>query len=404
MPFSVTPPTRLLRQLIGFSARETRGFGVVLAGLAVLVVGPALVGQWLTAPAASPVTADDVRALNQVAARLEQAEATQRRARYATTAGARSWEVRPAAEPARRWGASGGYGGSGGSGRRGAGQPAAPVALLKTLTVFDPNTLSAVEWQRRGVPADVARRIVSYGTKAGGFRYREQLARIHGLDPALLARLEPFMQLPTRADAFGPRPVPAGYGGQATARFANHPAGANSLNAPTSPNGPAGAAAGGGLGTPANAAGTPPAYASAYRAKARVVQPFDLNTADTLTLMQLRGIGQRRAARIVELREKLGGFVSPAQLADVWGLDPALVDSLAKYGRVAADFHPRLLTINSATIDELKAHPYVGPRLARIIAAYRDQHGPFARPEDLRQIRVIEDATYQKLVPYLAMR
>ena len=389
MPFSVTPPNRLLRQLVGFSARETRGFGVVLAGLVVLVVAPALVGQWLTAPAAIATTAEDVRALDQVATRLEQAEATQRRARYATTAGSRSWEARPAAEPARRWAA---YGDNGGD--RAGRAAAAPVALLKTLSLFDPNALSAVDWQRRGVPADVARRIVSYGTKAGGFRYREQLARIHGLDPALLARLEPFMQLPARAEAFGPRPTSAGYGARETGRFANGPAGAT-----------AGAGAGTGTAAPASAAaGTSAAYAGAYRAKARVVQPFDLNTADTLALMQLRGIGQRRAARIVELREKLGGFISATQLADVWGLDPALIDSVAKYGYVAADFHPRPLTINSATIEELKAHPYVGPRLARIIAAYRDQHGPFAKPEDLRQIRVLEEATYQKLVPYLAMR
>ncbi len=270
----------------------------------------------------------------------------------------------------------GGRGGAGRNHRYGVAQrPEAPVALLKNLTSFDPNALSAIDWQRRGVPADVARRLVSYGRKAGGFRYREQIARINGLDEALAARLTPLMQLPTRDELYQ-RP------GGSAAR-------------------PAYAA------TPSDQApgGAPQTVASSgFTRKPRVIQRFDLNTADTLTLMQLRGIGQRRAARIIELREKLGGFVSAAQLADVWGLEPALIDSLAKYGHIAADFHPRPLALNSASLDELKQHPYVGPRLARVITAFRDQHGPFAKPEDLRQIRILEEATYQKLQPYLAMR
>ena len=391
--FPVSPLARVARHLVGFSRREARGFGVLLAGLALLVVLPTLVSHWLLAPAA-PVAAsaaDDVRALDRVAAALEQAEQTQRRARYAASSGSDS---RYGGESAGRGGARRWVGESAGSryprrdryNRDSRGD--APVAQLKKLTAFDPNALSALDWQRRGLPADVARRVESYGRKAGGYRYREQLERIHGLEPELLARLAPFIQLPTRQEAFGrPARKSAEYQNE---RSADHPAYAG-LN--------------GGAPAIASAAASYPARtATGYVRKPRVVQPFDLNTADTLALMQLRGIGQRRAARIVELREKLGGFVSPAQLADVWGLDPELVDSLTKYGHIAPDFRPRALALNSATLDELKQHPYVGPRLARIIAAFRDQHGPFARPEDLRQIKVLDDNTYQKLQPYLALR
>ena len=373
----VSPLTRVVRQLVGFSRREVRGFGVLLAGLAALVVLPVLVSHWLLGPSASltAASADEVRALDRVAAKLEQAELAQRRARYAShetrygESNTRYGESRERSG-ARRWSAEG---------RRST--HGAPVALLRTLTPFNPNALSALDWQRRGVPADVARRLVSYGQKAGGYRYREQLARIHGLDPALLARLTPFVQLPTRAESYGQRP--------AQLAFMSSVAAANptTSSAATTAAPPAG-----------------PAKPNGYVRKPRVVQAFDLNTADTLTLMQLRGIGQRRAARIVELREKLGGFVSAGQLAEVWGLDAALVDSLAKYGHIAPDFRPRPLPINSASLEELRAHPYIGPRLARVITAYRDQHGPFARPEDLRQIRVLEESTLLKLEPYLAMR
>jgi competence protein ComEA len=356
-PMQAVPPlARIARQLVGFSRREVRGFAALLTVLAVLVVLPTLVGRWLTASAPPrSVAADDIRTLDHLAAKLELSEQAQRRARY----------------PERN---STAYGASASSRFERSSREEAPVALLKTLTPFDPNALTAHDWQQRGVPAAVARRIVSYGQKAGGYRYREQLARIHGLDPALLARLTPFMQLPDREQAFSRRSTnaPAGMSAAGASAFAS-----------ASPN-----------------AATPTAFAR----KARVMRAFDLNTADTTTLMQMRGIGQRRAARIVELREKLGGFVSPTQLADVWGLDPALIDTLGKYGHVEAGFHPRPLAINSATLEELRTHPYVGYRLARVIVAYRDQHGPFAKVEDLRQIRILDDATYQKLLPYVALR
>ncbi len=357
-PMQAVPPlARVARQLVGFSRREVRGFASLMAALVALVLLPAAVGRWLLADQpARTVAADDVRSLDHLAARLERAEQAERRARYPART---SYPSRYPSE--RRYGQSS--------------RTEAPVPLLKHLTAFDPNALTAREWQQRGVPADVGRHIGNYGQKAGGYRYREQLERIHGLEPALLARLAPFMSLPSRAEAFG-RPAQAG---------AAPTAGAPNRYAPDQP--AAGAAA-------------RPAFAR----KPRVMSAFDLNTADTTTLMQLRGIGRGRAARIVELREKLGGFVSPAQLADVWGLDAPLLDSLRKYGHVAADFRPRPLAINSATAEELRMHPYVGYRLARVIVAFREQHGPFAKAEDLRQIRILEDAAYQKMLPYLAFR
>ena len=347
-----------------------RGFFVLLTCLATLVLLPTLVSRWLApAPAAPAATDDDIRALDHLAARLEQAEYTRRRERYAAnapmrTSGEAENDHRSYSAADRR--------------RHHRRQPDAPVELLRRLTPFDPNALTATDWQRRGVPADVARRLVSYGRKAGGFRYREQLERIHGLDAAVLARLTPFMRLPTRAEAFARPQRPA------EATSAGRPVGAGAA-----PNG-------------ASAGATAPS--AVYFRKPRVVRAFDLNTADTLALMQLRGIGQRRAARIVELREKLGGFVSEGQLSEVWGLDGALVDSIARYGHITPTFRPRPLPINSASVEELQAHPYVGPRLARVIVAFREQHGPFAKTDDLLNIKIIDHNTLRKIEPYLALR
>lgn len=353
-----------LRQLAGFSRREVRGFVGLLLALTSLVLLPMAV-RWWAAPTAAPALAvEEVRALDQLAGSLERAEQQQRRARFGTRRPAWGGD---AANQSRR--TAGEY-----NGHRTYGAPT-KVAVLKHLTPFDPNTLDAMGWQQRGVPADVARRIVSYGRKAGGYRYREQLERIHGLEPRLFARLAPLLLLPSREEAFRrPAPTQPAPAASSPLTAALPVAGASTSSRPTT-----------------------------FR-KPRVAQAFDLNTADTLTLMQLRGIGRKRAARIVALREQLGGFTTPAQLADVWGLDAEVLDTLQRYARVEPSFQPRQLAINSASVEELRAHPYVGYRLARVLVAYREQHGPFAQAADLLDIKVLDQATYQKLLPYVALR
>jgi competence protein ComEA len=236
------------------------------------------------------------------------------------------------------------------------------VAQVK-LAPFDPNTLTALDWEARGVPHFVAGRIVNYGQKAGGFKAKAQVQRIYGLPDSVYQRLAPFMQLPDEL------PGRTGF-----------------------------AAAGGGK-APFGAASSP----SRFARKAAHLQPFDLNLADTTQLQQIKGIGRGRAKWIVLRRNELGGYVDEAQLADVFVLRdaPDLVDSLRKYTFVAPGFAPRPVNINSATFDELWTHPYVGKPLARLIVAFRKQHGPYKTPEDLRQIKILKEESFVKLRPYV---
>lgn len=57
----------------------------------------------------------------------------------------------------------------------------------------------------------------------------------------------------------------------------------------------------------------------------------DINSADTAELRKLPGIGEKRALNIVKFRTSLGGFYSVDQLAEVYGMDAALVERLKKY-------------------------------------------------------------------------
>ncbi len=60
---------------------------------------------------------------------------------------------------------------------------------------------------------------------------------------------------------------------------------------------------------------------------------------------------------------------------------------------------PERIDVNSATAAELERLPRVGPALAQRIVDYRQRHGPFQAPEDLRHVRGIGPSTVRLLEP-----
>jgi competence protein ComEA len=102
----------------------------------------------------------------------------------------------------------------------------------------------------------------------------------------------------------------------------------------------------------------------------------------------------------VKFRDALGGFHSPDQYPEVFGLDSLALSELRRYARVQSP--PRKIAINTASVEELTRHPYLrNKRLNEVIVRYREQHGPYANPESLRQIRIMEEVTLRKITPYL---
>lgn len=59
------------------------------------------------------------------------------------------------------------------------------------------------------------------------------------------------------------------------------------------------------------------------------------------------------------------------------------------------------LDVNAANASELERLPKVGPALARRIVAWREQHGPFNGPDDLRHVRGIGTATLRLIAPHV---
>ena len=98
---------------------------------------------------------------------------------------------------------------------------------------------------------------------------------------------------------------------------------------------------------------------------------IDINTADTARLRQLRGIGPVFAARIVKYRTLLGGFVDTEQLLEVYGITTDLFTQIEPHV-VVSHQEVKKLPINTATLDELRRHPYLDYYQARAIVDYRN--------------------------------
>jgi len=57
--------------------------------------------------------------------------------------------------------------------------------------------------------------------------------------------------------------------------------------------------------------------------------------------------------------------------------------------------------LNAATVEQLTTIPGIGRVTAERIVQWREQNGPFRRPEDLMKVKGIGDKSFDKLRPYV---
>jgi DNA uptake protein ComE-like DNA-binding protein len=140
-----------------------------------------------------------------------------------------------------------------------------------------------------------------------------------------------------------------------------------------------------------------------YNAPFKRSRMVELNTADTIELKGLPSIGPWLARKIVEYREKLGGFYSKEQLLEVYRLTPGKLDTIAPFLLIDTSLVKRI-PVNLVNLDELLNHPYMSRSQAKGLLAYREKHGPFGRIEDIRKCLLIDEKTFEKVRDYLKVR
>ncbi len=222
--------------------------------------------------------------------------------------------------------------------------------LPRKLFAFDPNTASKEKLIDLGFAPILANRVENYRGKGGKFSVKSDLMKLYGMDAALYTQLYSWIALPIEKPSIKRENknefVPS---------------------------------------------------------RKLATEKFDLNQADSSQLISVYGIGSKLSTRILKYREKLGGFISIDQLAEVYGLDTTAANELKRKAYIQESFQPKAFDLNTAAEKELAAHPYIKYTLAKAITSYRFQHGSFKSIDELKQIAILDEPSFKKIKPYLSL-
>ena len=225
--------------------------------------------------------------------------------------------------------------------------------VKKEVFYFDPNTASENDWIRLGIRKRTAQTIQKYISKGGKFYKPQDIKKIYGLSESDANRLIPYVTISEEKKEY------RSYQSQFP-------------------------------------------ETKTYKTK-QIPGPININVADTSSFIALPGIGSVLSKRIISFREKLGGFYSVDQIAETYNLPDSTFEKIKKYLLVDSKAIKKI-NINSASIDEMKAHPYINYSIANAIFQYRQQHGSFNSIDDLKKIMTIDDEFINKISPYLAFK
>ncbi|HLU86926.1 MAG TPA: helix-hairpin-helix domain-containing protein [Taishania sp.] len=129
---------------------------------------------------------------------------------------------------------------------------------------------------------------------------------------------------------------------------------------------------------------------------------INLNKANEEELKSLPGIGDFYAKKIVEYRDKLGGFISESQLLEIWKFDE---EKLAKIkNRIEINQQEiKRININQATAEELAKHPYIKWNVANSIVKMRTKTQKYSNFDQLLESDLISEELLEKIKPYLRL-
>jgi competence protein ComEA len=223
-----------------------------------------------------------------------------------------------------------------------------------TVFYFDPNKISADDWKRLGVREKTIHTIENYLARGGHFGNPDDLKKIYGLHEDEVKRLKPYVRIESSMK-------------------------------------------------PDRENNNEPGIRSKPAENSKKMATIDINSADTTAFISLPGIGSKLASRIVNFRDRLGGFYSIDQIAEIYGLPDSTFQRIKSH-LVLQNSQVKKININIATKDEMKNHPYIKWNLANAIVEYRNQHGNYSSLEDLKKVALVTDEVFNKIKTYLQLQ
>jgi len=214
---------------------------------------------------------------------------------------------------------------------------------------FDPNTLDEAGWRKLGLREKTIKTILNYVSKGGKFKNAEDIRKIWGLRKDEADRLIPFIRIVQNENT------------------------------------------------------TYKKYDKQKNEPSKTVL-LDINIATPYQLKQIPNIGNTYPYRIVNYREKLGGYLNLQQLHEVYGMTDSVYKNILPYLFITT-IEIRKININTATEEELSIHPYIQKSIAKAIIIQRNKYGLYQSIQELKQkIIFLKEDVFNKMEPYITVQ
>ena len=126
----------------------------------------------------------------------------------------------------------------------------------------------------------------------------------------------------------------------------------------------------------------------------------NINTADSLEILSIPGFGAYYTSRILNFRRSMGGFHSKKQLQYVYGIPDSTLENALPYVKCEGEI--KKIEINLTHPSDLAKHPLITNKEAKLIFAYRIQHGEFKSLDDVVKAARLTQNKAERLEPYLS--
>ncbi len=132
--------------------------------------------------------------------------------------------------------------------------------------------------------------------------------------------------------------------------------------------------------------------------KFQTLTVVDANDADTTLLCRIPGIGKKISDAIVRYRQRLGGFYSVEQLAEISIVSPELLE----WFTIAPQPSLQKINLNKASFQALNRHPYISYEQTKALLQYIRLYGDVKDEETLLSTSIFTPEELDKLRPYIA--
>ncbi len=213
--------------------------------------------------------------------------------------------------------------------------------------VFNPNTITEADAQKLGFSKKLSATLINFRNNGGKFFKPEDLKKLYGLSPKLYEDIENYILIPAKEY-------------KKDSVFATR----------------------------------------TYEKKTYTKELVEINSADSLSIVFLKGIGPGFTKRIIKYRTLLGGFHSVNQLKEVYGMTDSVFVLLSSQIKLDAGGITKI-PINAIDFNSLRKHPYFNFQLAQAIINFRNKHGKLTE-EDIKALGVFSEEKLKLILPYLS--